>query len=463
LTLDDIERILSLTIKRDKEVKIITFLGMITAYTDDAQVNIAFISPASTGKSHIPLEIAKYFPEGDVIEIAYASPTAFFHTTDKRYVEYIREEYLKKINFERKILVFIDQPHSELLERLRPLLSHDKKNLVIRITDKNKKGQFRAQNIMLVGFPVVIFCSANTFMNEQESSRLILISPQMDEEKIKEVLEYKIEKEANENFNQNIENNPERLSLKRRIEVIRNLRFKGVRIEKCELIDKYLEERKKEGLVSIDTRNIDKLYSIIKALTLLNFPYREIKGKTLIANRKDIEIGLNLWKEVEKYQNFGIPPYIYWFYEQVVIPVYKKKMKENKELKGIKKKDLLSYQIKGGLQKLISEKRLRIEILPTLINSGFIREEKEKLKKLGIKLLSPLKAIKEYCLRCCYGDRKYLKECPSVNCSVWEYRLGKNPCLKGKRKNNLRPNHQKYGQKIQVDEAFFKNKDEIFV
>jgi len=90
-------------------------------------------------------------------------------------------------------------------------------------------------------------------------------------------------------------------------------------------------------------------------------------------------------------------------------------------------------------------------------------EEKEKLKKLGIKLLSPLKAIKEYCLRCCYGDRKYLKECPSVNCSVWEYRLGKNPCLKGKRKNNLRPNHQKYGQKIQVDEAFFKNKDEIFV
>ncbi|MCM8772760.1 MAG: hypothetical protein NC922_06885 [Candidatus Omnitrophica bacterium] len=70
-----------------------------------------------------------------------------------------------------------------------------------------------------------------------------------------------------------------------------------------------------------------------------------------------------------------------------------------------------------------------------------LKEEKSRLKELNIKILSPIKAIKEYCLRCCNGDRKYLKNCPSQDCPLWEYRLGKNPHLKGKRKKpiGLRP------------------------
>jgi len=68
-------------------------------------------------------------------------------------------------------------------------------------------------------------------------------------------------------------------------------------------------------------------------------------------------------------------------------------MKENPELKGIKKKDLISYQVKGGAQKLISEKRLRIEILPTLINSGLIREEKDPEDKRE-KIYFPVEGVK---------------------------------------------------------------------
>jgi len=389
LTLDDIERILSLTIKRDKVIKLITFLGMLTAYTDKSQLNISFIAPASTGKSHIALEVAKLFPQEDIKKYAYASPTAFFHTG-----EYDKETNSIKHDLERKILIFLDQPHSELLAKLRPLLSHDEKELIFKITDKNKKGQNKTKTIILKGFPVVIFCSSNSFIDEQETSRVILLSPEMNEEKYEEVIMQQIEMHSNKNLEQEIENNTERELLKKRIKVIKNLKFEGIEIKDFDLIYQYYSDKKNnQGLLSTDMRNSYKIFSIITGLTLLNFPHREIKGKYLIANPKDIEIGLNLWKEVEKYQNFGIPPFIYWYYEQVVIPVYKKKMKENPELKGIKKKDLISYQVKGGAQKLISEKRLRIEILPTLINSGLIREEKDPEDKRE-KIYFPVEGVK---------------------------------------------------------------------
>ena len=42
-------------------------------------------------------------------------------------------------------------------------------------------------------------------------------------------------------------------------------------------------------------------------------------------------------------------------------------------------------------------------------------------------ITSPLKAIKAKCLDCCCGDRSEVKECPSKDCPLWQFRLGKNP------------------------------------
>lgn len=70
-------KILGLTIKKDEENKLITFLCELSAYTGSSQFNISFNAPSSTGKSYIPTEIAQLFPKEDVIEIGYCSPTAF--------------------------------------------------------------------------------------------------------------------------------------------------------------------------------------------------------------------------------------------------------------------------------------------------------------------------------------------------------------------------------------------------
>ena len=149
----DLTDVLGLTIKRDEENKIVTFLRELSAYTENAQFNVSFNAPSSTGKSYIPTEIAKLFPQEDVIELAYCSPTAFFHDIG----EYNKELKGYRIDLSHKILVFLDQPHNDLLARLRPLLSHDKKEINLKITDKSQKQGLRTKNILIRGYPSVIF------------------------------------------------------------------------------------------------------------------------------------------------------------------------------------------------------------------------------------------------------------------------------------------------------------------
>lgn len=46
------------------------------------------------------------------------------------------------------------------------------------------------------------------------------------------------------------------------------------------------------------------------------------------------------------------------------------------------------------------------------------------------KVLTPIKAIRTYCVGCCLGSCSEVRQCPSSNCSLHPYRLGKRP--KGK-------------------------------
>lgn len=363
MDLDKLDEILSLTIKEDRVSKIITFLCMLSAYTEDSQFNVSFNAPASTGKSYIVEEIHKLFPSEDVIDIGYATPTSFFH--DKG--DFDEEKGVITIDLSRKILIFIDQPHPEVLQKLRPLLSHDQKVLLHKITDRNKKGQNRTKNVMIIGFPAVIFCTAGLKMDEQEVSRVVLLSPEITQEKIRSSIELIMDRQADRYFEEKIEGNYERQLLKERIQIIKRLNFNKVCIPD---MSKIMECFSMKSLAPTDMRNISKLYSIIKGLTLLNFAHREIKGKDLFANEKDVEEGLNLWKEIRKYQELGIPPFVYWFYEKVIVPAYREKNEP------LKKKDIIGYY-KRVFSGRITDKRLRVEILPQLVNCGLLIEEKD--------------------------------------------------------------------------------------
>lgn len=41
--------------------------------------------------------------------------------------------------------------------------------------------------------------------------------------------------------------------------------------------------------------------------------------------------------------------------------------------------------------------------------------------------ITPLQAIKNHCLDCCFGSRKEVVACEDDDCNLYPFRLGKNP------------------------------------
>lgn len=382
ISLDDLNDILDLTIKYDRENKIITFLGAISAYTESSQLNLCFSAPSSTGKSYLPLEIASLFPPEDVIRLGYASPTSFFHDTGK----YDKEKDVTEVDLSRKIIIFLDQPHTDLLQRLRPLLSHDQKRINYKITDKSQKHGFRAKNLTIIGFPVVIFCSANLKMDEQESTRCLLLSPEGTQEKYYAGIIEKLQKESNVKAHQaEIASNPKRKALMERIVAIRDAQINEINIHNEQAVqEKFFENKKK--LKARDQRDIGRITSIIKAHALLNFRHRERKGDTIYTSDQDIEAAFALWRSVERSQVNNVAPYLLNFFDKILMPLWQE---QSGKKVGISRRQLATKYMSVH-ETALSPWKLNQEIIPMLESAGLIVTDKDPNDKRG-RLIFPLK------------------------------------------------------------------------
>jgi hypothetical protein len=382
----DLLDVLGLTIKRDEENKIATLLCMLSAYTEDSQFNISFNAPSSTGKSYIPTEIAQLFPEEDVLETAYCSPTAFFH--DKGNFNKDRKGF--EIDLSRKILIFLDQPHTMLLERLRPLLSHDKKEMQLKVTDKSQKAGLRTKNVYIKGFPSVIFCSAGLRIDEQEGTRFLLLSPETSQEKIREAIQERVKKGCDgTEYKSWLEKNPDRHLLKERIRAIKNENINDIKIPNPEKIEE-LFFKKRKILKPRHQRDIGRLISLIKAFALLNMWFREREDDVIIANEDDINAAIQIWEKISESQEYNLPPYIYDLYQEIILPAWEEKnfeVLEDEDRKGINKNEILKkhYETYG---RMLPDWQLRQQIIPMLDTAGLITQEKDPEDRRQ-KLISP--------------------------------------------------------------------------
>ena len=395
----DLIEILGLTIKKDEENKLITFLCELSAYTESSQFNISFNAPSSTGKSYIPTEIARLFPEEDVIEIGYCSPTAFFHDIG----EYQKERRGYLVDLSRKILIFLDQPHTQLLERLRPLLSHDKKEITLKITDKTQKFGLKTKNILLRGYPAVIFCTAGLKIDEQEATRFLLLSPETNQEKIREAIHEKIKKETDANAYQEwLDSDPKRKTLKERIKAIRQEGIIEIKIGSPEKIEERFFKKNKM-LKPRHSRDIGRLISLIKSFALLNLWFRERNDSIIVANDEDIEGAFKIWDTISESQELGLSPYIYELYYKVILSVWNEKNENRSEgfeeitgELGLARQDIIQkhYQVYG---RFIADWQLRQQIIPMLETAGLITQEPDPndRRKMLIYPTTPLIISKE--------------------------------------------------------------------
>ncbi len=383
LSAEEIIEILGSTIKKDESNKLITFLAQVSCYTENSQLNISFNAPSSSGKSFIPTEIASLFPQEDVIEVGYCSPTAFFHDVGK--FEEDKQGYT--VDLSRKILIFLDQPHTLLLQHLRPMLSHDKKEIRLKITDKSQKAGLKTKNIFLIGFPAVIFCTAGLELDEQEATRFLLLSPEVNQEKIREAIFEKIKKESDSvKYKFAVESDPQRQLLKERLRAIKQEGITDIKIESPSLVEQLFFERVKV-LKPRHQRDVARILSIVKIFALINMWFRERRDTTIIATDEDIKEAFKVWDTVSESQELNLPPYVLNIYKDVIIPDF---LSHNQGIEnvgvgviGLTRRNISDkhYQTYG---RILPDWQLRQQILPLLETAGLITQEPDEKDKRKI-------------------------------------------------------------------------------
>ena len=392
MSLEDLVGILELSIKKDDNNKLIAFLCMLSAYTEESQFNISFNAPSSTGKSFIPLELVQLFPVVDRMELGYCSPSVFFHDNTS-----IDSEGNNIVDLSRKIIIFLDQPNNELLARLRPLLSHDSKIIIAKITDKNQKSGLRVKEIHIIGYPSVIFCTAGLTLDEQESTRFFVLSPETSSIKvglgIDQVVRKAIDPEA---YRQWLDSDPDRKMLKERILAIRTENINDIKITpdvENDIKDKFRTNIKE--FQPRHQRDIKKFISLIKANALLNLWWREQQGETIVANADDVASAFKIWSQISQSQESGIPPYVLNILNEVILPAWREKFGDitvedavASGLYGLTRQQIAKKHL-AVYGRLINENVLRTQILPTLQTSGLIDQQKNNLDDRRVSYVYP--------------------------------------------------------------------------
>jgi hypothetical protein len=371
--------ILSSTVKHDDAAKQITFLAMLLAQTEEDQPNVAFQGESSLGKSYIPLEVAGYFPESERKEYAGASPTSFYHDVgDLTPVSQLGEELrgvldagelaskrkVIVVDLEGKILIFIDQPSWQLMAKLRPLESHDKKYLRYSITDKTGKAGLRAKTVIIKGYPSIFFCTASR-PEQQEKTRTFMLFPQGTQEKLRESLKFLARKLSNrEEYRKWLTEHLQRRWLIKRVQLIRESGISNVVIKNWEEVyNRYVEQR--PVLSPRAQRDLPRLMCLIKGFAILNCFTRAREGEhAIIANEDDVKNGFALYDEVATFNELGIS-YEEWAVYQALLSL------PETGTKGVTLKDIVvSYRAHCG--RSIRYKELTKNVLPNLEGTGLV-------------------------------------------------------------------------------------------
>jgi hypothetical protein len=378
-TFEEIADVLGSTVREDLPTKLILFSAGILTFTNEDQINALMSGESSGGKTHVTIEVTSYFPPDIVRIIGSASPKAFHHDMG----EWDEEQQAERVNLRGLIIVFLDQPHYMLMERLRPLLSHDKREVLYKITDKLKGGKLRTKNVIIEGFSTFIFCAAKFRLDEQERTRVFMLSPETSPEKLEQSLRLIIAKVGDrEGFKRWTETHLKRRWLKARISDIRSGNIKEIVIPDHEgVYERFLESHPR--LAPRHQRDLPRVLALIKAHALLNWRFRESRGEqTIIANKEDVDAGFWLYDLVSKPNELGLAPQLYEIYESVIEPLI------NGHLDGVDRKEILAeYYAKYG--RPLSHEKLRRDILPALESVGLILEQPDPWDKRKMRVCPP--------------------------------------------------------------------------
>jgi hypothetical protein len=373
ISLDYLEEILSTTIKRDSTVKVACFLACLCNYTEEEQTNVGMVASSSVGKSYVVGEIVIYFPKGDVQEYGHVSPMAFFH--DRRNSTRDEKTGIWKYDISQKILIFLDQMNYGLQERLRPILSHDLREVTSQIVNKTAKSGNETETLTIRGYATFIFCTTSPAKDDQESTRLLQLSPESDQDKIAEGLKLVAFRRGDrKGFARWVLGDPRRSWLIARVLDIKNARITDVLVREHETIVRRFIEKRAGRLAPRHQRDIVKLFTLIKGHALLNWRSREkLPDGGIVASTRDVEEGIRFYeKSVAPSNELGMPPEYYGIYLKVVKAMFEANLKGYAiTLQDIVNKHLEVFGYPLGYQTLAHN------LIRSWSNAGLVRLERD--------------------------------------------------------------------------------------
>ncbi|MFH1178757.1 MAG: hypothetical protein V1710_00200 [Candidatus Bathyarchaeota archaeon] len=420
LSREEVCEIYSKTIKNDEANIQVLFYGFINNYTEDDQLNFSITGPSSTGKTYLPREVLRLFPPEDIHWKGYTSPKAYYHERgilvgpDGEPIQ-DRNDYVKEhmepwvlnnpkpksgegitewkdernkeaskyktqweaidkviiVDLHKKFEVHIDQPSDALQRELRPLLSHDRKEIEVSITDRGKDGQNRTKKVIIRGYPTTISSSVANLLDEQEQTRHIQISPETTQEKFTETLKAQSKALANpRSYKEEIEGYEGFELLRQRIRLIKDSPVENVIIRDEDREGIYIRFIEKHPFLRPrHQRDFPRIIGYIKAHALFNQWTREHTEdvKTIYANEIDIECGFKILEPLLESNELGIPPHEYKFYVECLKP------KLDDAENGLHRNDVAKMYY-DFYKTRIGQKR-RDKMIELYLETGLINEE----------------------------------------------------------------------------------------
>jgi hypothetical protein len=185
---------------RDEVIRRLCLRAYVSAFTDDP-INLALLGRDSIGKTYNAVVVSKLLPEQHVWCLGGLSPTALAND----YGVWDSDNRCFIVDLNQKILIFLEPPPKETLDRLKPILSHDRTEVTYKVTQKTKGGQLRTVTTHLRGWPVVVICAAKTGYVSEYSTRWLTATPEISVTKTKDALRKLAEITANPKFFERVE------------------------------------------------------------------------------------------------------------------------------------------------------------------------------------------------------------------------------------------------------------------
>jgi len=356
-------------VRRDETSKNMIFLTAVSKDTKNP-INLFMKGPPSVGKTYITIQTLKYFPKEDAWKLGGLSPKALIHgfgilvdekdeeidfrekpgkdTSEeekRRWKERVeRSRYI--IDLQGKILVFLEAPHIETYNMLRPILSHDAWEISYRFTDKTKTGGLRTSHVVIRGWPACIFCTTEEKYVEDLATRGFSITPEMGPEKYQAGIEVIGERKAHP---RKFHEDRDFTLLQGYFRWLKNqFSSLNVAIPSAEDLAKHYPHTYARSM-----RDYDHFSALLEISALVHYAQRPVEvvereeptietrredgkpeGKvvmrentkhveehTVLATFKDLEYVLRLWQEAEETTVTGLPGHILSFYHAAVEPL----------------------------------------------------------------------------------------------------------------------------------------------